>query len=181
MQKESRISVLPAVLAIVASVLSAYVTGRVMLMQQAMVVQDARGKTAGDTAYKELQKVRQLSYELNGLTEQLISSIEARYSGYQLAKIAERIRDKGNELYFQTGAPFANNALGIVQASEAYVAATTRDEAEKGRLLEKLKESRQRYFADYTKEMVHYQERAASGNVPNDAVSRHLLKFMDAK
>ena len=181
MQKESRISLLPAVLVIVASLLSAYVTGRAMLMQQAMVLQETREKTAGDAAYKGLQKIRQLSYELNGLTEQLIVSIESRYNGYQLAKITEKIRDKGNELYFQAGSPFANNALGIVQASEEYVAATTGDEAEKEKLLNKLKESRKRFFAEYSKGMAQYQTRDASGKVANDAVSRQLLKIMDVK
>lgn len=181
MQKESRISLLPTILVVVASLLSAYVTGRILLTQQAMVLQENREKIAGDTAHKDLQKVRQLSYELNGMAEQLIVSIESRYSGYQLAKITEKIRDKGNELYFQAGSPFANNALGIVQTSEEYVAATTRDEAEKAKLLNNLKESRKRFFAEYSKEIVHYQPRALSGTVSNDSVSRQLLKFMDIK
>ncbi|HEY4743167.1 MAG TPA: hypothetical protein VIH45_00785 [Desulfuromonadaceae bacterium] len=183
MQKESRISVLPAVLVIVASLLSAYVTARVMLMQQAVVLRETREVMAGDAAHKGLQKIRQLSYELNGLAEQLIASIEGRYSGYQLARITERIRDKGNELYFQAGSPFANNALGIVQASEEYVAAASRDGAgaDREKLLNKLKESRKRFFSEYSKELAHYYPQAAPGPVPNDAVSRQLLKFMDAK
>jgi len=181
MQKESRISVLPAVLVILASLLSAYVTGKVMLLQQAMVLQEAREKFIGDAAYKEKQKIRQLSYELNGLAEQLISSIESRYNGYQLNKIVEKIRDKGNEVYFQAGSPFANNALGIVQASEEYVTAATSDEAEKTKLLAKLKESRKRFFTEYSKEMAQYQSHAVSGTVSNDPVSRLLLKIMDTK
>ena len=181
MQKESRISVLPAVLVIVASLLSAYVTARVMLMQQAVVLRETREMVAVDAAHKGLQKIRQLSYELNGLAEQLIASIEGRYSGYQLARITERIRDKGNELYFQAGSPFANNALGIVQASEEYVAAASRDGADREKLLNKLKESRKRFFSEYSKELARYYPQAAPGPVPNDAVSRQLLKFMDAK
>jgi len=181
MQKESRISVLPAVLVIVASLLSAYVTARVMLMQQAVVLRETREMMAGDAAHKSLQKIRQLSYELNGLAEQLIASIEGRYSGYQLARITERIKDKGNELYFQAGSPFANNALGIVQASEEYVAATARGGADGEKLLNKLKESRKRFFSEYSKELAHYHPQAAPDPVPNDAVSRQLMKFMDAK
>lgn len=181
MQKESRISLLPAVLVVVASLLSAYVTGRVMLMQQAMVLQETREKIAGDAAYKGLQKVRQLSYELNGLAEQLIGSIESRYGGYQLAKISEKIRDKGNELYFQAGSPFANNALEIVQASEDYVTARDGDKAEKVKLLNKLKESRKRFFAEYSKEMAQYQPHAVPDKVLNEVLPRKLLKIMDVK
>jgi hypothetical protein len=181
MQKESKVSLLPAVLVVVASVLSVFVTGKVMLMQQAVALQEVRERMAGDAAYKELQKVRQLSWELNGLSEQLIVSIESRYGTYQLTKATEKIRDKANELYFQAGSPFANNALAVAQAGEEYVNTTTRDEAERANLLSKLKESRKRFFTEYSKDMMLYQARTGSGKLPDDAVSRQLLKVIDVK
>jgi hypothetical protein len=181
MQKESRISLLPAVLVVVASLLSAYVTARIMLMQQAVALQETREIRAGDAAYKDLQKVRQLSYELNSQAEQLIDVIESRYNSYQQNKIMEKIRDKANELYFQAGSSFANNALGIVQAGEEYVNAKAVDETQKANLLNKLKESRKRFFTEYQKEMAKYQPRPVSGKLPDDAVSRQLMKVMDTK
>jgi len=181
MQKESRISLLPVVLVIVASLLSAYVTARVMLMQQAVALQGTRERLAGDAAFKDLQKIKQLSYELNGLTEQLIQVIESRYNSYQQGKILEKIRDKANELYFQAGTPFANNALSIVRAGEEYVNDKTGDEAQKAKLLTKVKESRQRFFSEYPNELAKYQPRPVSGGIPDDAVSRQLMKYIDVK
>lgn len=181
MQKESRISLLPVVLVIVASLLSAYVTARIMLLQQAVALQGEAGKLAGDAACKDLQKIRQLSYELNGLTEQLIEVIESRYNRYQQGKMLEKIRDKANELYFQAGTPLANNALSIVRAGEEYVNDKTGDEVQKAKLLTKVKESRQRFFSEYPKELATFQPRPVSGGIPDDAVSRQLMKVMDTK
>ncbi|HEX9024333.1 MAG TPA: hypothetical protein VF799_10880 [Geobacteraceae bacterium] len=182
MQKESRISVLPAVVVVVACLLSAYGTGRVMLAQQALVLQESREKLAGDAAFRDLQKVRTLSYELNGLAEQLIDAVESRYGGYQLAKIMEKIRDKGNELYFQAGPPFANNALGVVQAGEECLAArNSGDEAEKEKLLTKLKESRKRFFTEYPKELAKYRQQGMPGTIPGDALSRQVLRIMGVR
>ena len=179
MQKESRISLLPAIVAVLASLSSAYMTGRVMLVQQAMVMQESREKLAGDNAYKDLQKIRQLSYELNALAEQFEGAMESRYNHYQLNNIAEKIRDKGNELYFQAGDPFGGSAMGIVYASKEYVTATTRDEAEKEKLLKNFKASKQRFFTGYLNEMAEYQKIALPGKMPNDIATRFIKRFLD--
>ncbi len=150
-------------------------------MQQAMALQQSRENLADGNAYKDLQKIKQLSYELNSLAEQFITTIETTNNNYQLKKTVVLIRDKGNELYFQAGYPFGKNALGVVQAAEAYMELKSNDDEEGVKLLAKLKESRNKFFAEYSKEIAGYQSSIIPGKTSNDIVTRQLMKFIDAK
>src|SRR5574340_330147 len=151
---------LPVLIAALTSLLSSYLTGSMMLKQQAIALQESREKLTGDNAYKDLQKIRKLSFELYCLTEQFVVAVEKNYDDKALSKMLDRLRDKGYELYLQAGYSFGSNALGIVQASEDFMNKKNKRQYKKEGLLNKLRYSKQQFFAKYPTEMATYQKYA---------------------